>query len=115
MPAWCLLASSVDRVDGQMDHNLGSASDFGLNIDTATVSLDNDIVDDAQPLAGAFADSLGREKRIENLVECGLRDSASVIGNQHPDFVAVAGSLDSDTTHVPLAFAGVVVRWHERN
>jgi hypothetical protein len=65
---------------GQEDVERGAAIGLGLHIDEAA-GLFDDAIDRRQAEAGALADFLGREERLEDLVDDVGRNAGAGVGN----------------------------------
>ena len=91
---------------GQLDVEGRALPRLGVEPDGALVHLD-DAVADRQAQAGALADALGREERLEDLVAGALGDAAALVA--HGDVQAVLlGRLDGAHAHdARAAFHGL--------
>ncbi len=72
------------RMPGQVDRERRSLARLAVDVDEAVVLLD-DAVDRGQPEAGALADVLGGEERLEEVGQRLLVHAAAVVahGQQH--------------------------------
>jgi hypothetical protein len=76
----------LDMVPRQEDPERGALADFAVDIDEAAGLLD-DAVDGGEAEAGALADFLGREERLEDLVADLGRDAGTGVGDVDPHVV----------------------------
>src|SRR5688572_12275627 len=74
-------------MDWQADDETRALSWSALDVELSTVFGNDDRPRDGEPLAGTFADGLGGEERIEDLVEMLRGNAAAVVGNAHFDDV----------------------------
>src|SRR4051794_29557245 len=77
------------------DPERGSRADLALDHDAAAVPVD-DAVDNREAEAGALADVLGREERIEDLRDHVGRDAGPVVGDGDLDVVRLLPGGDAD-------------------
>ena len=75
--------------DRQEDAEAGALAGVALDLEAASLVVDHP-VGDAQTQAGAVADALGREERVEDLRQDLVGDAAAVVGDLDDD-LAVAG------------------------
>ncbi len=73
-------------VPRQEDVERGALVRFGVHIDEAAGLLD-DAIDRRQAEAGALADFLGREERLEDLVDDLGRNSRAGVRDVDPDII----------------------------
>src|SRR5580704_3730069 len=61
-------------VERQPDEERGALAAFSLEVQRASMLVDDDAVCNGEALAGSFSDFFGREERVEDLVARGFRD-----------------------------------------
>src|SRR5262249_42604045 len=84
------------RRDRQPDREHGASPDLGVESERAAVALDDRRAGDRQALAGALAERLGREERLEHALADLGRDPGAAIGDGDLDAVAFAARGDPD-------------------
>ena len=89
------LAASWPSIGSRMKNVVPLPSSVS-NVEPAVVLVDDHRARDREALAGAAADLLGREERIEDVVADVLGDAGAGVGDRDHDVVAVAMRPDAD-------------------
>src|SRR5512135_2944579 len=94
--ACCMACSSVhDSLDRQADAERRAPARFRLHLDAAAVVLD-DAEDDGQPEPRSFADRLGGEERVIDLLQVLRRDALAVVLHHDMHVLLVSQGSDHD-------------------
>src|SRR5215207_7516009 len=95
--------------NGEANDETRSPPRLALHVDSAAMLFSHDRAGDCQALAGAFADFLGGEEWIEDLIQVLRRDAAAVVADRNRHVVVARGGRDGEAT-VRGIFAGFLNR-----